>query len=137
MTPQGRAIKQVSIDFGDGRTLPFAPCKRGYIPVKEVRSSGSSSGDGDDGATDQLQKEYKRMVACSIHEKFRRKRLARDKGKPRGGEADPNKLFWSQSDTATPTEPENRADAVVKPKADKATLPTCATKLLVSTRYSL
>ena len=31
------------------------------------------------------------------HEKFRRKRLARDKGQCRKGEADPNQLFWSET----------------------------------------
>ena len=78
MTPQGKAIKQASIDFGDGKTLPFPPCKRGYIPIFQ------------DGNNNKL------LVACSFHEQARRKRLARDQGKLRGGEADPQQLFWSK-----------------------------------------
>lgn len=137
MTLQGKAIKKAAIDFGDGRTLPFAPCKRGYVPlvvVPVVRSKNSSSssnsidnssnggdnGNGNNGAKDdEKQKEYKRMVACSFHEKYRRKRLARDKGKLRGGEANPNELFWSKkaenatSTTETETE-KGAADVVVK-----------------------
>lgn len=105
MTLQGRAIKKASIDFGDGRTLPYAPCKRGYMPlVQDVVRSKNSNGGGngnDNGINvakdDETQKGYKHMVACSFHEKHRRKRLARDKGKLRGGEADPNELFWSKA----------------------------------------
>jgi hypothetical protein len=32
-TLQGRAIFQATTLFGDGKTLPFAPCKRGYQPT--------------------------------------------------------------------------------------------------------
>mmetsp|Transcript_7189 Transcript_7189/g.17525 ORF Transcript_7189/g.17525 Transcript_7189/m.17525 type:complete len:151 (+) Transcript_7189:298-750(+) len=117
MTLQGRAIKRAAIDFGDGKTLPFAPCKRGYAPWVEVRPKSRSDGakrcdKGDngvggtaeeegnviEGTTDGRKRdvEYKRMVACSFHEKHRRKRLARDKGRARRGEADPDQLFPSK-----------------------------------------
>jgi len=84
-TPQGIAIKQAALKFGDGKTLPFAPCKRGYLPTRSVEIKG--------------QQEQRQMVACLYHEKFRRKRLARDKGQCRKGEADPNQLFWSELET--------------------------------------
>mmetsp|Transcript_6544 Transcript_6544/g.15911 ORF Transcript_6544/g.15911 Transcript_6544/m.15911 type:complete len:113 (-) Transcript_6544:304-642(-) len=79
MTLQGKAIKRASIKFGDGKTLPFCPCKRGYIPVPDNNNNNNNK---------------TQLVACSFHEKARRKRLARDKGKLRGGEADPKSLFW-------------------------------------------
>ena len=72
MTPQGRAIHQAAVKFGDGRTLPFTPCKKGYIPVVQGVQ----------------------MVACPLHNKQRQRRLAKEKGKLRSGEADPNELFW-------------------------------------------
>lgn len=81
MTLQGRAIKQASIDFGDGKTLPFTPCKKGYIAI--VLKGGKA-----------IQK-----VACPLHEKARRQRLAKDGNKRRKGEADPAFLFWSKSDS--------------------------------------
>jgi hypothetical protein len=33
LTPQGRAIAKTSQAFGDGKTMCFAPCKRGYVPI--------------------------------------------------------------------------------------------------------
>jgi len=84
MTLQGRAIKQAAIDFGDGKTLPFTPCKKGYIP----RNNGQ------------------RMVACPLHNQKRQKRLAKEGGKVRKGEANPEELFWSKE---TPKE-ENLAE---------------------------
>eukprot|EP00531_Pseudo-nitzschia_arenysensis_P003130 CAMPEP_0116133514 /NCGR_PEP_ID=MMETSP0329-20121206/10147_1 /TAXON_ID=697910 /ORGANISM="Pseudo-nitzschia arenysensis, Strain B593" /LENGTH=116 /DNA_ID=CAMNT_0003628151 /DNA_START=231 /DNA_END=581 /DNA_ORIENTATION=+ len=83
MTPQGKAIKEAAVKFGDGKTLPFAPCKRGYIPVILGNNKNNKH-----------ETEY--FVACSFHEKARRKRLAREKGKLRGGEADPKTLFWDK-----------------------------------------
>jgi len=82
MTLQGRAIRRASIDFGDGKTLPFCPCKRGYMPTKINTNTKTNV----------------KMVACSFHEQARRKRLARERGKLRGGEADPNELFWSKEE---------------------------------------
>jgi hypothetical protein len=71
MTPQGRAIKQAGIDFGNGQTLPFTPCKKGYIPVVGT----------------------KRMMACRLHNKAREIRFAKDESKFRKGEVDLNN-FW-------------------------------------------
>jgi hypothetical protein len=86
MTPQGRAIKQAAVDFGNGQTLPFTPCKKGFIPVV-----------GD-----------QRRVACPLHNRAREKRLAKEKGIFRKGEIDLN-LFWAkhgmESSPATKLEP--------------------------------
>ena len=97
MTKQGRAIKQAAIDFGDRKTLPFTPCKRGYIPI--IFGGGDDDNDDNDNDNDDKhqQQQQKRMVACSFHEKLRRKRLTKDKGKLRGGEVDPNMVFWSKA----------------------------------------
>lgn len=72
MTLQGVAIRQTSIDFGNGQTLPFTPCKRGYIPLVNGE----------------------RMYAGSFHHMARVKRLAKEKGVFRDGEVDLN-LFWN------------------------------------------
>jgi len=76
MTPQGRAIKQAAVDFGNGQTLPFTPCKKGYIPMV----------DGE------------RKVACPLHNKAREKRLKKEGGKFRQGEIDLN-CFWTKRET--------------------------------------
>jgi hypothetical protein len=75
MTPQGRAIKQAAIDFGNCQTLPFTPCKKGYIPIV----------DGE------------RNMACPFHNKAREKRFAKDKSEFRPGEVDLN-IFWRKYD---------------------------------------
>jgi hypothetical protein len=36
------------------------------------------------------------MVACPLHNAMREKRLKKEQNKTRPGEADPEKLFWSQ-----------------------------------------
>ena len=72
MTLQGKAMKQAATDFGNGQTLPFTPCKKGYIPM----ISG------------------KRMVACPLHNRARSKRLAKEGGKFRVGEVDLETMFW-------------------------------------------
>jgi hypothetical protein len=74
MTPQGRAIKKAGMDFGDGKSLPFTPCKKGYIPM----------GNG------------KRMVACPLHNKARTKRLEKEMGRFRKGEVDLGETYWSK-----------------------------------------
>ena len=63
-TPQGRAIKEASVKFGDGHTLPFTPCKKGYIPII--------------GGT--------KMYACPLHTKQRERRVKREGGRFRRGE---------------------------------------------------
>ena len=73
MTPQGRAIKKAGMDFGDGKSLPFTPCKKGYIPMVNG----------------------KRMVACPLHNKARTKRLEKEKGQFRKGEVDLEETYWS------------------------------------------
>lgn len=87
MTPQGKAIKQAAVDFGDGRTLPFTPCKKGFIPVVGGL----------------------RKVACPLHNGAREKRLAKEKGKFRKGEIDLLDVFWAKheqdSSPATNIEP--------------------------------
>mmetsp|Transcript_11159 Transcript_11159/g.23645 ORF Transcript_11159/g.23645 Transcript_11159/m.23645 type:complete len:119 (-) Transcript_11159:320-676(-) len=113
MTPQGRAIKQASVDFGDGKTLPFAPCKRGYVPVV-TESRGDHGSD-----SVESKKHCKRMVACSFHEKSRRKRLAREKDNLRGGEADPNELFWSKWDSTAAEPKKSVKKEKQKTKKDK------------------
>ncbi|KAG7336545.1 hypothetical protein IV203_029204 [Nitzschia inconspicua] len=74
LTLQGKAIQQAAVDFGDGKTLPFTPCKKGYQPLIKG----------------------KRMVACLLHNAHREKRLQKEQGQIREGEADPASLFWSQ-----------------------------------------
>jgi len=65
LTAQGRAIKDAAVRFGDGATLPFTPCKKGFIPV-------STSGE--------------RMYACPIHNVKRKKRFVTEKEQFRKGE---------------------------------------------------
>ena len=75
LTPQGRAIKEASEKFGDGGTLPFTPCKKGFIPI-----------------VDGVQ-----MYACPLHHKARHKRVEKSGGKFRKGEFDLN-IFWFRKD---------------------------------------
>jgi hypothetical protein len=86
LTPQGRAIQQAATDFGDGKTLPFTPCKKGYQPVIQG----------------------KRMVACPLHNTLRQKRLAKEQGRVRDGEADPQVLFWSRDEGVEPNDKKER-----------------------------
>lgn len=72
MTPQGKAMKDAADRFGDGKTLPFTPCKKGYIPVVNGE----------------------RKYACPLHNAARKRRVIRDKGRFRDGEVDLNKVFW-------------------------------------------
>ena len=55
MTPQGRAIQEPAMKFGNGKTLPYTPCKKGYIPFQMTTG--------------------KRLYACMYHNKARCKRL--------------------------------------------------------------
>lgn len=71
-TPQGVAIRDVSVKFGDGETLPYAPCKKGYYPLV-------------DGV---------KMYACRLHNAKRKKRITREFNTFRLGET-PLDKFWS------------------------------------------
>lgn len=71
LTHQGRAIQEAAVIFGDGATLPFTPCKKGYIPVASGRN----------------------MFACSLHNESRHTRVAKEGF--RKGEVDLN-IFWSR-----------------------------------------
>jgi hypothetical protein len=97
MTPQGRAIADASRHFGDGRTLPFTPCKKGYLPfvVTKINNDHSNASITDAENTLSTTNGWERRVACPLHEKARRKRLAKENGKCRPGEADPAVLFWN------------------------------------------
>jgi hypothetical protein len=74
LTLQGKAIQQAAIDFGDGKTLPFTPCKKGYIPNIGKRQA----------------------YACPLHNKARKKRLEKEQGRFRPGEIDLEIIFWSK-----------------------------------------
>ena len=69
----GRAIRNAAIRFGNGETLPFTPCKKGFIPMV-----GES-----------------RKFACPLHDKERRKRVQNEGGAFRKGEFDLN-ILWKR-----------------------------------------
>jgi hypothetical protein len=72
MTLQGRAIHEAAVRFGDGTTLPFTPCKKGYLPTNV------------DGQP---------MFACAFHHEQRRRRFMKEKQQFRNGEVD-LRMFW-------------------------------------------
>jgi len=76
LTQQGRAIRNASVRFGDGQTLPFTPCKKGYVPV--VDRNGRKV----------------KMYACLHHDGARRERVEREGGSFRRGEVDLTR-FWN------------------------------------------
>ncbi|GKY93188.1 hypothetical protein MPSEU_000286600 [Mayamaea pseudoterrestris] len=84
MTSQGRAIRNASVRFGDGRTLAYTPCKRGYLPMINGQP----------------------MFACVLHHEQRRKRFVKEGRVFRKGEVDLN-MFWESSNV-------NEADAADK-----------------------
>ena len=71
LTPQGIAIKDAAVRFGNGQTLPFSPCKRGYIPIVGGE----------------------RKYACHLHHEQRMKRVKKEGGLFRKGEEDLSR-FW-------------------------------------------
>jgi len=75
MTPQGRAIAEAASKFGDGKTLPFPPCKKYFNPH-------AKNGD--------------RLYACRLHSELRMERVKKEGGKWRNGEK-PLDDFWSNS----------------------------------------
>jgi hypothetical protein len=74
MTPQGRAMKKAAVDFGDGKSLPFTPCKKGYIPIVNG----------------------KRKVACQLHNSSRERRLEKEAWVFRKGEVNLKTTFWDK-----------------------------------------
>ena len=79
LTKQGKAIHLACVKFGDGKTLPFPPCKKGYYPFGE---------------------NSQKMVACYLHQSKREKRIQKDltsgKGRYRLGETT-LEPFWNLS----------------------------------------
>merc|ERR1719162_57820 len=71
LTPQGIAIKDVAVRFGNGKTMPYSPCKRGYIAI--VRGE--------------------KMYACTLHNESRMKRIRHEGCVFRSGERDLNDLW--------------------------------------------
>lgn len=86
-------MQDAALRFGDGATLPFTPCKKGYQPF-----AGS-----------------KPMYACPLHDKERRKRVQKDSGVFRKGEVDLN-MFW----TASPTKAKSEDSRKVKRAVDSS-----------------
>jgi hypothetical protein len=74
LTPQGVAIKQAAMIFGNGATLNYPPCKKGYLPIVK----------------------NKRMYACWIHHEKRKQRFEREGRKWRDDEQ-PLSIFWSSA----------------------------------------
>lgn len=66
-------MHEAALKFGDGETLPFTPCKKGYQPLIGT----------------------KRMYACPLHDKERRRRLQKEREVFRKGEFDLN-FFWEK-----------------------------------------
>ena len=74
--------------FGDGKTLPFTPCKKGYLPFGKVMDHAGNN-------CERVVRKY----ACSFHDEARQKRLQKDGGLScfRNGELNLD-IFWqSQS----------------------------------------
>ena len=76
LTDQGKAILEAAKKFGDGKTLPFAPCKRYYNPYYSKI----------------------KMYACRLHNEKRKKRLKKEAGQWRKGEKHLDS-FWTTDDT--------------------------------------
>ena len=113
MTPQGKAIWNAACVFGDGKSLPFAPCKRYYNPYSFCFTDNGNGEDGEYTDKDEdvggggggkkkkkkMNKQKKeRMYACRIHNDLRKKRLKREGGKWRGGEKALDD-FWMENST--------------------------------------
>ncbi|KAL3798288.1 hypothetical protein HJC23_000202 [Cyclotella cryptica] len=81
MTAQGRAILNAAIRFGDGRTLPFPPCKRYYNPYG-VDKKGNRV----------------KMYACRLHHELRKKRVTKEGGRWKEGEKRLDD-FWCEENT--------------------------------------
>ena len=80
LTLQGKAIRDASVRFGNGRTLPFTPCKKGFIPFAHGE----------------------RKYACPLHNKERRRRVLATGFRP--GELDLN-VFWKRHECGNAKDP--------------------------------
>jgi hypothetical protein len=72
-------MQAVALRFGDGETLPFTPCKKGFKPIAGSRP----------------------MYACPLHDKERRRRVTKEGGIFRKGEVDLN-VFWKSNGNTEP-----------------------------------
>lgn len=95
LTLQGQAIQEAAQKFGDGETLCFTPCKKGYIPV-------ASNGE--------------RMYACPLHHKQRLKRVKKDGGRFRPGEVNLNR-FWDAAELEDSSHEQTTKELIVSDEA--------------------
>ena len=79
-------MQAVVQNFGDGKTLPFTPCKKGYQPQQQ-------------GAT--------RMYACPKHHVQRKKRVEKEGW--REGEVDLS-IFWKNDGVVVKKEEESMSE---------------------------
>lgn len=133
-TAQGRAIRRTTLLFGNGETLPFSPCKRGYIPLVVVDDkAGQEHGKGrkrkrkESHSPNQDQEHGKQpFVACSFHHEKRMARLKKESFLYRKGEMNLN-VFWSlqnnnnedHDDDVDTNNDENRICALAPPRTTK------------------
>lgn len=92
-------MQEVALKFGDGATLPFTPCKKGYRPFQKGNQ----------------------MYACDFHEKARRQRVTKADGKFRKGEVLLD-LFWQDASRRE----KDRLDSLKKCKKKKKKLSSAA-----------
>jgi hypothetical protein len=81
LTPQGRAIQEAAVKFGDGKSLPFPPCKRYYNPYSVCKTTGRR----------------RKMYACRLHNELRMKRVSKE-GRWRDGEKQLD-WFWNDDES--------------------------------------
>ena len=101
LTLQGKAMQDVTWKFGDGQTLPFTPCKKGYQPTKSTTVVGSNN-----------TSKIIQMYACPLHDKERRKRVIKEGNQFRKGEVDLN-IFWNSTTTASVADSQQMESSVV------------------------
>ncbi|CAB9498771.1 expressed unknown protein [Seminavis robusta] len=100
MTLQGKAMQAAALRFGDGDTLPFTPCKKGYKPFASTKQI---------------------MYACPLHDKERRQRVKKEGGLFRKGEVDLDLVFWKQKPPGKSAKSQQE-ECLSKPENDSATL---------------
>ena len=82
--------------FGDGATLPFTPCKKGYKPWSTTTNTTIAPTTSSSSTEINNKSLPERMYACPLHDQERRKRVAQEGGKFRQGEVDLERLFWQK-----------------------------------------